>query len=282
MKLTFIEDQCYREFLPAANNRPVFGLRCGCFTLEERMLKLLGSELDKVYYVMRPQLEADWNTQRFHSEKIRALFTLPEEGNVLLVNGRALLSASSIREMREKAARRKPYIWRDGEQWVSVYLPDHPVPFTENELRGGSFDLGNLPLPSLSFKSPLIVNSWPELVNNHSRMIREDFGFISKRLRRLPVPPLPDNVAVLNRRNLVIGKFVEIDPFVTIDCREGPVIIGDHVRIEPGVLIKGPMFIEDNRLIKANSVLHERSSSEVSREILPISGYVDNPSNSTG
>lgn len=252
MNVCIVEDNSFKNFYPLTKTRPVFGLRCGRYTIEERILNILGPRVEHVHYIMRPELEAFWKTRNQASCCVN--FDLPDKEGALFLNGRVLFDKDSLETILKKMEANQSFVIRDGNCWISLYLHDRIPDFTSDDLMSCKSDFTGIENQEYSDHA-LISYPW-DLIRYNSAMIRKDFTFIKNDLKKLPVPPLPEQVAVLKTRNLIIGSYSEVQPFVTLDAREGPIIIGNHVRIESGSYIKGPVSIGDDCLISANTKLY--------------------------
>ena len=82
MKETIIlfEDEGYSQFLPLVYTRPVYELRCGVFTLRERVAALLGTPPAAI---CRPHLASVYGAGRW------PLGLLADTAPLIFVNGRA-------------------------------------------------------------------------------------------------------------------------------------------------------------------------------------------------
>lgn len=256
MNVCIVEDQGYKNLYPLTKTRPVFGLRCGRYTIEERMLQVLGSRVECVHYIMRPELEGVWKSRNRASSCID--FSLPEHGNNLFINGRVLMDEPMLTELMHNVQQGISFVWKDGEQWIAIYLTEGMSRFSADELKSGELDLTNIKVHT--FKDQAFITYPWDLIRYNSNMICKDFQFIKKQLNRLRFPPLPEEVAIIKRQNLIIGQFAEIHPFVTLDCSEGPILIGNSVKIEAGSYIKGPVSIGDDCLISANTKLYNNTT----------------------
>lgn len=256
MKVCIVEDQGYKALYPLTKTRPVFGLRCGRFTLEERILKVLAPHTQTVHYLMRPELEQVWKLKNKAVTGIS--FGIPGDGDRLIINGRVLFRDVALEKLLAKAEQTESMIWLVDDTWGAVYLPGNFGAVPDNALIDGKFDTG---LFSKQGYLDLKVIKYPwDLVTHNSAMIREDFSFLSSRLNRLRYPPLPKQVAIMGGKSLIIGKYSEIYPFITFDTTLGPVIVGDNVTIESGAFIKGPVSIGNNCLISANTKLYPNTT----------------------
>lgn len=256
MKLCLVEDQGYKLLYPLTKTRPVFGLRCGKFTLEERILKNFGPQVSQVHYLMRPELKAVWKLKNQTGAEID--FDIPGQGDRLILNGRVLYDESSLRKIMSKTGRAESAIWLLEDTWGAIYLPEGHPAISEDELMDNSFDFSRF-RNQVYLDLDLITYPW-DLIRYNYKMIGKDFSFIKKRLNKLCYPPLPREVAFVGDKKLIIGSYADIYPFVTFDTTHGPIIIGDNVTIEPGAFIKGPVSIGDNCLVSANTKIYSNTS----------------------
>lgn len=253
MKICIVEDQNYQKLYPLTKTRPVFDLKCGSFSLAERILKILSPDAETVHYIMRPELEPVWKLK--NKANPRVSFGMPEKGRRLILNGRILFDQSSLEKILSKTDQNKSAIWLTDDTWAAMFVPQKYSAITAEELVNGDYDL-SIFRDQTYLNTELIVHPW-DLITHNSTMIRKDYAMICKRLNKLRFPPLPDNVAILKGKNLKIGKHAEIYPFVTFDGTRGPIIIGDNVTIEAGAFIQGPVSIGDNCLISANTKIYQ-------------------------
>lgn len=256
MNICIVEDQNYQKLYPLTKTRPVFGLRCGRFTLEERILNIMSPHTDKIHYIMRPELEAVWKSK--NKEGTEVTFGIPEAGERLILNGSILFDQSVLEKILSQAEKNKSAIWLADSTWAAVYLPPEATAVTEDELIDGKLELSMFH-DQIYLKTESISYPW-DLNTYNSFLIRSDYSYICEQLDRLRIPPLPSQVEIMKNENLVIGEFAEIYPFVTLDCTRGPIIIGDNVTIESGAFIQGPACIGDNCLVSANTKIYRNTT----------------------
>ncbi len=68
--------------------------------------------------------------------------------------------------------------------------------------------------------------------------------------------PLEPTIKKLGNR-VYVGHDVQIDPYVVLDTREGPIFLGDGVRVRPFSYLHGPLAVLNHSLIKAGSRIGE-------------------------
>lgn len=256
MNICFVEDHSFKELYPLTKTRPVFGLRCGKYTIEDRILTFFPGEIEQISYIVRPEIEQVCKKKSQDPDKVS--FNIPEREPCLLLNGKVLFEEATISRILSKIDEQAPAIWLCENTWAAVFLPEVETGFDIYNLIEGNIDLSIFPNQKY-LDVPIINYPW-DLVQHNSRMIRKDYSSLEKRLTRLKYPPLPGQVAVLRGDNLMIGSNVDIYPFVTLDCSRGPIIIGDNVTVESGAFIQGPVSIEDNCLISANTKIYRNTT----------------------
>lgn len=256
MKLCIVEDYRHKALKPLTQTRPVFGIRCGHYTMEERMLALLGGQIEGVHWKTRPDLESVWKSE--YPWRGPAGFESPGPGNCLYLNGRGLFTERILDRILGSISGTRASVWMTDDSWGAVYIPaghEHPAE--------GELEENRLEIPQYAHQSylnlPMIFRP-EDLIRHNGSMIREDFNHLDAGLDRLRIPPLPDNVSVIGHANVIVGRNCEIYPFVTIDGSGGPVIVGDNVTIGPGCYLRGPVSVGDDCTLAANTVLHSDSS----------------------
>lgn len=80
------------------------------------------------------------------------------------------------------------------------------------------------------------------------------------------------SIHYIHSKSISIGKNVSIAPTVVIDAKDGPVIIGNNVKIMPQATIFGPCFIGDNSVIKVGAKIYEDTSIG---EVCKVGGEVE-------
>lgn len=256
MNICLVEDHSFKDLYPLTKTRPVFRLRCGKYTNEERILQFYPGIIDRVSYVVRPELEEVCKSKSKAPYEIS--FDIPGGEPCLLFNGSVLFDEGALERILSKVDRDAATIWLTENSWAAIFLPEGLPAVDINEIIEGNVDL-SLFSNQMYLDAPMINYPW-DLVRHNSNMICKDFVSLDKRATRLRYPPLPEHVAVVKGENLMIGSNADIYPFVTLDCSRGPIIIGDNVTIESGAFIQGPVSIGGNCLISANTKVYRNTS----------------------
>ncbi len=241
------EDAGYKGFGPLTDTRPVWELRCGAFTLAEKIVKLFASH--KIVFHTRRDIKPVLIEEGLTIEEFNPP---PDSGTWLFVNGCVLLSGSVVSEL---IAAEEDTLFISQDKPVAVRLSGENLRLIINagdEL----FDYNSLSgLRRVEVEARVMEYPW-HLVNCNSEKIGDDLDFVStedagEKLQN----DVMKNTCVGDVR--VTGS-VDIRPGVVIDAEEHQVRLETGVRLGPGVIIDasaGPVWIAEGSIIEAGAVL---------------------------
>ena len=232
-RLVIYEDEKATNFLPISYTRPVYDVKCGPLTLREKAE--MGVEHDGEALFCRPYL----------AEVLRERTGLPVndskalEGEVVLVNGRAVVSS----EVAQKIAELEPgkaLVNEKGELVAAKvedggklgWLTEAEVPPSDAWKETG--------LEPVEAEALVLEYLWqiPVLLEE-GEVIADDIERISKGKRR----GTPDEKVVVYGDGLFLEEGAKVLAGVVIDTEEGPVYIAKGARITPPTFIEGPTYI---------------------------------------
>lgn len=277
MNLILFEDEFWRNLAPLVYTRPIFDLRCGGFTLRERVYAwysayqyspLLAREYgsDSCSIVTVPAGETDAEVtltglcrphlMRCYGPSGGMLSLLSESKPLTLINGRALdldwlsgLLAAPINTVYVAdgillGARLSPKL----ASAVLYYLGAQSATEALAELqRFARVEEVNAVL--LQYPWDLITQTGEQLV--------QDLPLLTARL-----PGYADNnphVVVRGAAHVYIDPSAQLEGPVVLDARDGPIFIDRNARIEPFSFIQGPAYIGANSLIASARIRGETS-----------------------
>jgi len=229
MRVCFWEDETADQFYPLALARPVFELVCGRYSLRERLQRAW--ELTEWGGIIRPHLAAVYRESepdaRLNDE------SWLNQGEVLLLNGRWIQGTlTEIPCQPDQAA------WVEDEP-VAVWLNEGEWSQSEPaELRARLRQIAET-RRRVDTGGQLLERPW-DLVDRNSRQLVEDFplgSFHSQRFSRRGVEILG------SEKQLSISPLADVEPFVVIDTRSGPVTIEEGARIKSFTRLEGPCHI---------------------------------------
>lgn len=276
--IILFEDEGYKRFLPLVYSRPVYDLRCGIYTLRERVAALL-DEAPRA--ICRPHLATVYGAGRW------PLGLLGRSAPITLVNGRALdlewlpeLLAGpvdtlllSIPEHGPSAepmllgARLSPSL----ASAVLLYLLNQQTGLAIQELRRFT-KMREVAVRALVFPWDLIVENGAQIVNDLELHVRR-MGWPTAAER----PPEGAGLALTCPDRIYLHPDARLEGPLAIDARDGPVLI-DAARIEPFSYIQGPTAIGAGALIASARIRGETTIGPVCRiggevEACIIQGY---------
>lgn len=272
------EDEGYRLFLPLVYSRPVFELRCGVFTLRERIALLLGRQPAAI---CRPHLAEVYGAGRWPLELLGQ--SLP----VTFVNGRALdanwlprlldepvntvyvadAGAGVLGDQILLGARLTPAL----ASAVLLYLLEQRSEAALAELRRFARII-EIPAHTLTFV-------W-DLITCNGEQIIQDLTLITARAgwpTAAEHPPADPAIVVRNPSQIYLHPQARLEGPLVLDARDGPIVI-DAARIEPFSFIQGPASIGAGSLISSARIRPETTIGPVCRiggevEATIVQGY---------
>lgn len=263
MKLVVFEDALWHHFLPLVYTRPVFTMRCGAFTVQERLELFVRVHLSAplpIYGLCRSYLMGAYAPQR----SIGAI--LRDSEPIVLVNGRALTLDWLPALLDEPIG--TVYQTPDG-----VFLGAYLSPSLSSAVL---YYLGQqettIALEELSRFTRVVEQTacfvtfpW-DLVTKNGEQIMRDAPLLATYLPRYDGSwPLDASITLRGAHGCYLAPSARIDGPVVLDTRDGPIFIGDRVHIEPFSLLQGPCTIGKGSLIASARIRGETSIGPVCR-----------------
>lgn len=261
MKLHVFEDAKADNFLPLTYMRGVFDLRVGFKTFRERFVSELESASINLF--VRDFLKDFYAWKVEQESKIRATVndeSVDEEN--IFINGRLLLNESTLQVINRLVAE-KNIIAFSGEDAAFVKADRANAEKVVELLKGGKDlrEIKNFFEKSVDLAGSVTLIEWPwEIVKVNSEQLIEDYDKLFKG-GAWEADYVAPNVTVLGGKERVyVSKGVEIEPFVCLDARRGPIYIGENTRIQAGARIEGPAYIGKDTIIIGGAQIREGSN----------------------
>jgi UDP-N-acetylglucosamine diphosphorylase/glucosamine-1-phosphate N-acetyltransferase len=228
MRICIYEDRGVELLEPLALTRPAFALWCGARTMLERQRSALGAgetglwvrpelvELCRLHYPNMPVNDAAWLRQDptllVNARWLPGEVTLANVAGAGLARGKMAFLALPSREVPPE----EPEVL---EEWLTGWLdrmPQHDV--------GGA----------------LLDYLWDYVDHNGDVICRDESWFRDHHQCR----SIPDQVAVVGPdERLVLAEDATVEPFVTADTRQGPVLIDRGAVVHSFTRLEGPCYL---------------------------------------
>ncbi len=232
MRVVFFEDERAAQLAPIALTRPVFELLCGCFSMRERALQALKPPAWGA--LVRPELR-DVVREEHPAATINDPIGL-RDGSTLLVNGRWLFDAQSIAQ----ASGDNVGVVGNQIAWLKIE-PIEAQLLDEDNWVEVIPQIAHSRAAKVVAAGAMIAYPW-DLITANREQLALDFSF-----RFTAEAGAPPHVAILGDPEMVsIDRSAEIDPYVVLDSRTGPIRIEAGARIQSFTRIEGPCFIGAN------------------------------------
>lgn len=253
------EDMAYQDFLPLVYNRPLYELRCGIYTFLERIV------------IQYP----DTGINLFCREYLKDLISENYSYNVnkiksnnngcLFINGRLLMSAPiSVAGKEEIGIMGNTIVYARllRKNCLSITPGKFLDPDFINEIKKK--------IKVKRVNARLVQYPW-DLIHINKEQITSDFTSYIK------VESIRENkykgVHFIMDSQIFTGKNTVIKPGCVLDAENGPIYIGNNVKISPNSVIEGPAFIGDDVVIQPLSRI--RAGSNIGR-VCKIGGEIMN------
>jgi UDP-N-acetylglucosamine diphosphorylase/glucosamine-1-phosphate N-acetyltransferase len=239
-RIAFFEDSAAGQLRPISLLRPAFELLCGHYSVRERVLRSIGATEWGV--LLRPYLAETYRQQ--HPEARINDEAWLREGPTLLVNGRWLADPHALLRFGEGDA-----ALLDGTV-VALTLDPEEAPLLTPDATDETLTRIAGTRRRVPAGGRLINFPW-DLVDANRRQLTDDFR---RRARTSPSHDLSGQIALQGRaEDVYVDPFAEIDPFVVLDARHGPIWIDAGARILPFTRIEGPSYVgRQSQLFRAH------------------------------
>ena len=242
MRIALFEDSGAAGFAPIGHTRPVFELLCGHFSLRERLVRFLHVHEWGVF--IRSQLAEVYREEQPEAY-VNDLAWLGDEPT-LLINGRWLPTAEQLTELANV---------EDGvvgvcQGQVAFLLIN---PFETALLDGEDFDDPLLKIAgtrtAIDAEGRWIKHPW-DLVDLNEQLLEQDFAQRGQSGGKVNL----DGAAILgDAQQVFIHPTAQVDPFVVIDARSGPVFVDADVKLQAFTRLEGPLFVgRGTQIFRAN------------------------------
>lgn len=199
-------------------------------------------------------------------------------GNVLIIHGGILLSGeiSSLLKSSIKTNHDQAIVFTSGSKDVGYYIPEglrlvNSIEFQPDSPFFDSYSLHPVLENALRIEigSPYVTYLW-DAIRLNGQALRDDADIFveSGKIQS----NYHTGLFITNPDGVFIGENCTLAPNVVLDASDGPVILGNNVRIMSQSTIMGPCFIGSNSLVKIGSKIYGDTSIG---EFCKVGGEID-------
>ena len=241
--ICLFEDAGFSNLLPLAYTRAVYELRCGIFTLGEKLFSLYPGHRISLHcrdYLL-PVV-----AKRLNLPPLRASGGEP----ILFLNGR-LIPRRGFSQLIPAEGEETIYLC--GQTVIGARLKGLRVDGFIIWLKKGGEGLPELGgnLPTHQIEAATIEYPW-DLVTHNENLIRDDFAALGKGgIREGKVDSL---ARLFPEENIYLGPKSKIEPFCNLDASGGPIYIDKGATISSHTRVEGPAYIGEETIITGGKI----------------------------
>lgn len=252
--LCLFEDDTIDNFLPIVDTRSVYQLRLGAKTLHRRVWDKMGRP-SRIFHV-RPQLAELVSTQ--YNIPVNSI---PEGASVLFVNGRLVSGSSAFYKMLMDTTRteKESKVFLQGEDVVAAWLPQtSPDMLSQGVLTRERF--GSAAEEKIGSDVILLHQLWNIMDNLHDTLLDD----IQDLIQYIPSldrsrSKIDQHATVINPADIYIDRHVQVAPGAILNASEGPIYIDAGARVMESAIVKGPVYIGPQSVVKAQTNIEQSS-----------------------
>ncbi len=234
-RLYLFDDGAARAWTPFALTRPVGELLYGCSLLRQRWERW--ARTGCAGHLAAGALAG---FQEPGSPSVIAPGDVPTDGIRLVVSSRAAPEGALPADLPAPAT-----LVLDGTV-VGWVLPDGEACPPEAELlEPAGREVGE----RVELEGEVLATPW-DLMHRNPDRIRRD---VRKRHGESDAFLLTD-VHILGKGLIQLGHHVDIEPGVTLDARDGPIVLGEDVVVQAPARLSGPLYVGDGSLVFGGSL----------------------------
>ncbi len=241
------EDEFSRRLHPLTLTRPVFDLRCGMFTLHEKVRNVFAQQ--STVFACRKYLQ-ELVRQSYGEEVVNQ----PSPDPCLFVNA-AVIADTAFRTELDVSGER---LFVQQGRLLAARLSGEPAADMRKGQTNTAAFVDRCDLPVSEIEGVRLVDYPWDLVAANAHEIARDFEARSV-VGRIAGSVHPSAVLV-NSDNIHIGQDATIKAGVILDAEQGPIYIGRNVTVMSNAVIAGPAYVGDNSIIKIGAKIYEGTS----------------------
>jgi UDP-N-acetylglucosamine diphosphorylase / glucose-1-phosphate thymidylyltransferase / UDP-N-acetylgalactosamine diphosphorylase / glucosamine-1-phosphate N-acetyltransferase / galactosamine-1-phosphate N-acetyltransferase len=223
--LVLFEDQYVDRLRPINLARPTFAVTCGAFSLATAVSKWGWPIQTRVRSYLRRVVDAEG----IH-------LTRPLDGPLLYLNAALSPDLGVLGRIKRMVEEKQPFVALSHQRITAAFVPG---PYNPTAL-----SQADLPTFLLEQRLPVVEDEFAtfehpfDVVKHHERLLPQHLEHLLDRGTHRPID-----------KDVYVGEDAEVASNVVFDASDGPIVVGDRVKIRPFAYLAGPLKIYDNCLI---------------------------------
>lgn len=236
MNIILFGDDHFLDLRPLTFTRPIPELRCGILTIKEKWEKHFNTK-------------ASYITQDYLSDK----YSIEIKEENYLINGTYLPTQELINEIKDLKINQAIIL---DEEMIAARVTESILKKLNDN--GSSFsDLESFEYPNSKAKNLLRVTSPASIIRLNQNQIINDYDLITN--GRESVKLSPTNV-VIGKHNVFLEEGVKVECCI-FNTEYGPIYIGHNTHIMEGSMLRGPIGIGPDNIVKMGAKIYQGTSS---------------------
>lgn len=227
MNIILFDDSNRYSLLPFTHTRPVADIRCGIMTMRERWEYFAGQ-----------------STGSLTEDYLQEVYPLRGSNDNLFINGSVFATAELFEQIKQLQPQEQ-LVYED--TIIAARVNDGAVAFS------GKLYI-TAPITEINYTGTLkrLQYTW-DIFSLNEAAIREDFKLLTAGKTSQPIP---DGVTAAGTENIFIEEGAEIYLGAIINGTSGPIYIGKNAAILEGAIIRGPIAICEQAVVKMGAKLY--------------------------
>lgn len=249
MNLCLYEDPDAARFGPHALLRPVFALRCGIFTLVEKLVRAFPEA--PLVLLVRPGLE-DVTRTLYPSARVGD----PPEEETLFVNARLCMTDDEVLHFLAASPSEASYM--AGGVLFAAKVAASRVAHAARWLRQGDPERAFEEIRFPAEVNAFLARSAADLIRWSPRQIVQDFRYAYQ--AGAVRGAIDEGARVLNPAAVHVARGARVMPGAVLNAEAGPILIEANATVEPLAYVEGPAAIGERSLVKAGAQIRGGTS----------------------
>jgi UDP-N-acetylglucosamine diphosphorylase/glucosamine-1-phosphate N-acetyltransferase len=246
MHICIVEHTENSSLHPLDHLRPIYDLRCGIFSLQEKLVRILKPQ--SVSYLVRPHLLPLMSVE----QQLRRESPGKADG-IWFINARTVADSGLLTAIRKAGDRETALVNEEG--FVAAYVRLQRLK-KGTKGRTGARQYA-IDVPEVNIGTRTVRYPW-ELMHHTAEEIERDARLLKSGSRFNA--HVHKGAHLLSKHRIWSGKGTTIMPGAVLDAGKGPIILGARVTVMPLAYIEGPCAIGDNSVVKTGAKIYHGTS----------------------